>query len=157
MERGAIIESVDLFPTLCQLADVPAPAGMDGRSIVPEAEGPGKGKAEAICEWDFPAPQRRVNAIRTRRHRLVFYSHEQGGELYDHETDPYEMTNRYSDPAYLSIRLELLERLYDQVNRYARKTDFDRDRAVEQQNRFTPTHLIHKRCKKWSQIEHLKG
>jgi arylsulfatase A-like enzyme len=154
VERDGIIESVDLFPTLCRLADVPAPLGMDGRSILPEAEGTGAGKAEAICEWDFPAPQRRVNAIRTRRHRLVFYSREQGGELYDHETDPYEMTNRFDDPAYQGVRLELLERLYDQVNRYARKTDFDRDRAVQQRDRLTPTHLIHKGCRKWSEIEH---
>ena len=153
--RDAIIESVDLFPTLCELADVPAPDGMDGRSVVPEAEGEGQGRDFAICEWDFPPPQRRVNAIRTDRYRLVFYSHELGGELYDHQTDPYEMANRWDDPDYRDIRLMLLEVLYDQVNRYSCKSDFDLDRGKDQADRFTPTRLLHKRCKKWSDIERL--
>jgi len=153
--RDAIIESVDVFPTLCQLADVPAPDGMDGRSIVPEAEGRSEGKAEAVCEWDFPPPQRRVNAIRTRRYRLVFYSHELGGELYDHETDPYEMYNKWDDPSYREIRLELLERLYDQVNRYARKTDRDICAILREQDRNTPTQLIQKSGKKWSELQRL--
>ena len=155
--RDAIIESVDLVPTLCELADVPTPEGMDGRSIVPELEGTGGGKPFAICEWDFPAPQRFVNAIRTRRHRLVYYSHQLGGELYDHETDPHEMHNLYEDPDSQEIRLELLELLFDQINQYKRKSDFDRDRLLDQEDFFTPTRLLHKRCGKWSDILKLYG
>ena len=151
--REGIVESVDLFPTLCELADVPAPGGIDGRSIVPEIEGGGEGREFSICEWDFPPPQRRVNAIRTRRHRLVHYSHELGGEMYDHETDPYEMHNLWGDEAHRTTRLELLELLLDQVNRYARKTDFDRDHVVDRDDWLTPTRLIHKRCHRWSEFE----
>lgn len=157
--RGAwcdgIIESVDLLPTLCELAEVPAPAGLDGRSIVPELAGQGEGKAQAICEWDFPAPQRRVNAIRTRRYRLVYYGHDLGGELYDHESDPNEMQNRWDDHAYTAVRLELLERLFDQVRFYACKTDFDRDRTTDADNALTATRLIHKRTRKWSEFQRL--
>ena len=157
VHRDGIVESVDLFATLCELADVPAPAGMDGRSIVPEAEGRGGGKPFALCEWDFPAPQRRINALRTDRYRLVYYSHELGGDLYDHETDPYEMTNRWEDRSYREIRLELLERLLDQVNRYARKTDFDTDAQRAGENAFSPTRFLHKQRGKWSDIERLWG
>ena len=156
-KSDAIIESVDLFPTLCELACVPAPEGMDGRSFVPEAEGRGEGKPQAICEWDFPAPQQRVNALRTARYRLVYYSHELGGELYDHETDPYEMHNRWDDPAYRDARLELLELLYDQVNRYSRKSDFDSDAARHAEDRFTATELIQKNCRKWSEVQRLRA
>ena len=153
--RDAIIESVDLFPTLCELANVPAPACIDGRSIVAEAEGEGDGKACALCEWDFPPPQRRVNAIRTPRYRLVYYSHEQGGELYDHDSDPFEMHNLWSDPERRGVRLALTEQLFDRINCYSRKTDYDTDVALEQRDRFTPTRLLHKHCRQWSDIERL--
>jgi len=151
--RDAIIESVDILPTLCELTDVPAPEGMDGRSIVPEVEGEGEGRPWAICEWDFPPPQRRVNAIRTDRHRLVYYSHELGGELYDHETDPHEMHDLWEDEASREVRLELLELLFDQVNLYSRKADMDSDRRFDERDALTPTRLIHKKCRKWSEFE----
>lgn len=152
---GAIIESVDLFPTLCELADVPCPACVDGRSIVAEAQGHGAGKPFAVCEWDYPAPQRRVNAIRTSRHRLVYYSHPQGGELYDHAVDPYEMTNLWDRTEYRETRLELLELLFDQVNQYQRKSDFDSDAEQARRDRYLPTRLLHKGCRKWSEITRL--
>jgi len=150
--RDAIIESVDLFPTLCELAGVPVPESVEGRSILAEAEGHGNGKPFALCEWDFPQPQRRVNAIRTPHRRLVYYSHEIGGELYDHDADPYEMHNLWNDPAYREVRLELLEVLFDQVNLYRRRTDFDHDRREEERTRAAPTRLIHKYCWKWSEV-----
>jgi len=153
--RDGIIESVDLFPTLCELADVPSPDGVDGQSVVLLAAGEGEGKAEAICEWDFPPPQRRVNAIRTDRYRLVFYSREVGGELYDHETDPYEMHNRWDDSAYREARLELMERLYEQVNCYSRKADRDTDIIQQQEDRYSFRELIQKKCRKWSEVEGL--
>ncbi|MGM0491505.1 MAG: sulfatase family protein [Armatimonadota bacterium] len=154
VREDEIIESIDLFPTLCELADVPAPEGvLDGRSIVPEIEGRGEGKPFSICEWDFPEPQRRVNAIRTGRYRLTYYSHEQGGELYDHATDPWEMHNVYNDPEYADTRLALLEQLFDQVNMYRRKTDRDTDIARSADERLTPSRLIHKHFRKWSEFE----
>jgi arylsulfatase len=151
--RAGIIESVDLFPTLCELADVPAPPGLDGRTIVSHAEGHSTGKEWALCEWDYLAPQRFVNSLRTDRYRLTYYSHELGGELYDHDTDPYEMHNLWDDPAHRETRLELLETLFDQVNRYQRKTDMDSDVRIAHDTRLTPTSLIHKGLRKWSEFE----
>lgn len=152
--RDGIIESIDLFPTLCELADVPAPEDLlDGQSFVPQVTECAPGKSFALCEWDFPEPQRRFNAIRTERYRLTYYSHEQGGELYDHATDPYEMNNVYEDPQYADARLSLLEQLFDQVNRYSRKADNDSGRRQEQEEMLTATRLIHKRCRKWSEFE----
>ncbi len=154
VREDAIIESVDLYPTLCELSDVPAPEGvLDGRSIVPEVEGTGEGKPFAICEWDFPEPQRRFNAIRTDRYRLMYFSREQGGALYDHATDPYEMNSVWDDPEYADVRMELLEQLFDQVNKYSRKTDRDADIARSADEALTPTRLIHKKHRKWSEFE----
>lgn len=151
--RDEIVESVDLLPTLCELAETPLPPSLDGRSLVPLLEKGRWAKHEALCEWDFPAPQRFVTALRTERYRLVFYSHALGGELYDHADDPYEMHNRWDDPAYQQVRLELLERLFDRVNAYARKTDFDTDAVRSHEDRFTLRELIQKKCRKWSDLQ----
>jgi len=152
-----IVESIDLFPTLCELADVPAPATCEGSTLLPVAEGRAAGKEQALCEWDFPAPQRFVNALRTPRFRIVYYGHEKGGELYDHENDPHEMRNLWDDAAHQSTRLELLELLFDRVNQYQRKSDFDSDAAKAAAFRLSPTRMIHKRCGKWSEIAKTAG
>ena len=153
VRADAIIESIDLFPTLCELTGVPAPEGvLDGRSIVPEIEGSGEGKPYSICEWDFPEPQRRFNAIRTDRFRLTYYSHELGGELYDHATDPWEMDNVYDDPEYADTRVALMEQLFDEVNMYRRKTDRDIDTARSNDEALTLTRMIHKGAHKWSEF-----
>ena len=153
--RDAIIESVDLFPTLCDLAGVPRPEQMDGRSISPEIAGQGDRKPEAICEWDFGGTQRRANAIRTQQYRLVYYTHELGGELYDHETDPFEMYNRWECPEHQPVRLKLMERLFDRINQYRRRTNMDTDLEAHARESNSPTHLLHKRCKKWSEVQSL--
>lgn len=152
-ERGGIIESVDVFPSICELADVPAPGGLDGRSLLPELAGEGAGRPHAICEWRYSSSQMKVNALRTGRYRLVYYSREQGGELYDHEKDPYEMFNRWDDPSYKDIRLELLETLFDRVSDYDCKSTFAKDRVLAEKNSLSPTYLIHKKCRKWSEFK----
>jgi len=70
----------------------------------------------------------------------------------DHEADPYEMHNRWYDPAYSDVRMELMERLYDRVNRYARKSDFDSDAVRDHEDRFTFRDLVQKKCNKWSDL-----
>ena len=150
--RDAIIEWVDLFPTLCELAQISPPDNLDGRSILLEAEGLRHGKAQAIAEWSFLAPQQRVNAIRTDRYRLVFYSHDLGGELYDHATDPYETRNLWDDPSARGIRLELLERLFDQIKWYSLKSSFEMDAIKFERDQHKLTTRIHKRGQKWSEL-----
>jgi len=94
-----------------------------------------------------------VSAIRTDRYRLVYYSHELGGEMYDHETDPHEMRNLWDDEAHRGTRMELMELLFDQVNMYSRKTDMDSDRQLDKDDCLTVSRLIHKKCRKWSDFE----
>ncbi len=151
-----IIQSIDLYPTLCELAGVPVPDCVEGRSVVPIAAGKENGGQIAFCEWDFPHPQRRVNAVRTDRYRLVYYSHEHGGELYDRRHDPGEVRNLWQDTSYRDIRLELLELLLDQVKTYSLKSSMDTDGRIAERDRNTPVRLIHKECRKWSQLVDLK-
>jgi arylsulfatase A-like enzyme len=52
--RG-LVELVDLFPTLTELAGIPMPEKRDGRSFVPQLRDPGlPGKEAGYIEWILP-------------------------------------------------------------------------------------------------------
>jgi len=94
-------ESVDLFPTLAELAGLPAPAGpqsIDGLSLVPVLRDP----AIRIRDHAFHAYPKGKNlgrAIRTDRYRMVEWKPIGGSEnkaeyeLYDYQGDPHETRN----------------------------------------------------------------
>ncbi len=148
-----IIESVDLYPTLCELAGIQAPEGVEGSSILPVIDGRSDGKEEALCEWSWGGAFGRINALRTRGHRIVYYGREEGGELYDCEADPGEIENLWGDPAHADVRREMTERLFDRVNQYRAACEFQDDRRLSERDRFTPRELVHKRRKGWAELE----
>lgn len=95
-----LAESVDIFPTLADLAGLPAPQGpqpIDGVSLVPVLKDP----SARVRDHAFHAyPKRKLGrAIRTERYRMVewrpFRNANQNVEyeLYDYETDPLERKN----------------------------------------------------------------
>ncbi|MFO1066647.1 MAG: sulfatase [Pirellulales bacterium] len=97
---GQLTESVDLFPTLSDLAGLPRPTvpqPMDGRSLVPVLKDP----QERVRNHAFHAyPKEKLGrAIRTERFRLVEWKNpsalesEIEWELYDYESDPGEKVN----------------------------------------------------------------
>jgi iduronate 2-sulfatase len=120
----ALVETVDLFPTLCALTGIPAPAGpqpIDGTSLLPVLRDP----AAAVKDHVYHAfPRQRPGkgewigrAIRTARHRLVEWKPPGGDpalaeyELYDYETDPAESANLAArEPATVARLRELLAR-----------------------------------------------
>ena len=91
---GAIVETVDIFPTLVDLCGLPAPAGLDGRSLRPQLADPAAaGTKPARAYWT--GGQR---GLRTERWRLI--AHGAPGpdgriaaELFDLQEDPFESTN----------------------------------------------------------------
>jgi uncharacterized sulfatase len=94
-----IVEFVDLFPTLCELAGLPAPAGLQGRSFRSLLENPSAAGKEAA----FTTVQRgkvRGRSVRTPRWRCTEWDGGAGGiELYDHAADPEEWKNLAADPS----------------------------------------------------------
>jgi arylsulfatase A-like enzyme len=150
----ALVESVDLFPTLCALMDVAPPEGVEGQSLIPLAESaPGAvGKEAAFCEWSWGPDGRMVHAVRTPDYRLVYYGAGQEGELYDRRRDPGETVNVYDDPGYATTRLHLLERLADHIARYDKRTDTAADRRLGHRTRNSFTRLLHKEMKRWPDL-----
>jgi iduronate 2-sulfatase len=94
----ALVASVDLYPTLAELCDVPAPAGLDGVSLAtmisddPDVQV----RDEVVSYWR--KGKYLATSMRTDRYRLVRWYEKATGEtvaveLYDHEEDPNETVN----------------------------------------------------------------
>lgn len=82
----AIVETLDLFPTLCDLAGLPLPDFVDGVSLKPILENP---TAEGHPAFSYSRGHR---TVRTDTHRLIL--HKDGhAELYDHTTEAGETAN----------------------------------------------------------------
>ncbi len=96
-----LAETVDIYPTLAELAGLPAPKGpqpIDGLSLVPVLRDPKK-RIRDHAYHTFPRNNNRVGqAIRTERYRLVRWVDMEGEqepiyELYDYKTDQVEKVN----------------------------------------------------------------
>ncbi len=75
-----IVQTVDLFPTLCELTTLPVPEFVVGRSLVAEMQHPNQDDRETFAIGYQP----RAKTIRNNRFRLI--AHQNGHvELYDHD------------------------------------------------------------------------
>ncbi len=95
-----IVEFVDIYPTLTDLAGVKSPAGLDGRSLRPLLVDPiGQWDGVAVTQVLRPADGRLKSpvmgcSIRTERYRFTEWGEgAHGVELYDHHADPSEFNN----------------------------------------------------------------
>jgi len=93
-----IVEFVDIFPTVTELAGVPVPENLDGVSLVPLLKNP-------EAEWSRPAfsqvqfREAAGRSVRTDRWRYVEWGDRgaKGTELYNQKGDPQEMSNLAGD------------------------------------------------------------
>ena len=102
-----LAESVDIFPTLAELAGLPAPAGpqpIDGVSLVPVLKDP----SARVRDHAYHAyPKGKLGrAIRTQRYRLVEWGNET--ELYDYLEDPLESKNHASEKPEVVAELQAI-------------------------------------------------
>lgn len=114
----AFVESADLFPTLCDLAGLPTPAGLDGRSFAATLRDPGMSARDHITHVYPRHPRGRGpilgRAIRTERYRLVEWKAPGAPaataevELYDYAVDPAETENLADEQPEVAARLRAL-------------------------------------------------
>ena len=106
-----MILALDIAPTLIELAGGTPGGHIQGRSLVPLMQGRGaewrksflvEYYNESAWPWIIGMSYK---AVRTERYKLVHWVHKEGvDELYDLERDPFEITNRFNDPAYAPAR-----------------------------------------------------
>jgi len=113
-----LVLGLDIAPTLLELAGAAPPADLHGRSLVPllrgeEVEWRGDFLIEHFSDRVFPRlVGMGYRAVRTRTWQYIQYSELKGmDELYDLESDPYEMANRIDDPRAKPALEDLKKRL----------------------------------------------
>jgi N-acetylglucosamine-6-sulfatase len=122
---GTVIDepvlNADIAPTLLDIAGVPIPASMQGRSIAPLIKGePVEWRDDVFYEYfaDFPYQVPPSQAVRTDRWLYVEYDRGLPPELYDTVTDPEQRVNLAEEPAYSVTRQGLSQRLADLRREY---------------------------------------
>jgi arylsulfatase A-like enzyme len=95
-------ELLDMFPTLLELAGLPARSDLEGHSLVPQLRDP-----RAPRPWPAITTHNQGNhAVRDERWRYIRYA-DGTEELYDMQRDPNEWTNLAQDRAHAATKQEL--------------------------------------------------
>lgn len=113
---------LDLAPTFCTAAGVEVPTWMEGQPLPTSPQGArAQGRERVLTEWDSLHPTGvEVHLRSIFRDGLLCTTYRSGtvhdgteGELYDTAEDPLQRVNRWADPAYRSLRKDLIEDLVD--------------------------------------------
>lgn len=110
---GALVELVDLYPTLVDLCGLPQPTGLEGTSFRPVLDDPQRDWKRAV----FSEAQRggaHGRSVRTARHRFTEWQPLEGDapsefELYDLQEDPKEYRNLASKEEHGELRERMAE------------------------------------------------
>jgi arylsulfatase A-like enzyme len=111
---SALVEFVDIYPSLCELVALPKPNGLEGTSFAPLLDDPNRPwKKFAMSQYPRPNQKAMGYSIRTDRHRYTEWQNPAdpkqvvARELYDHQSDPLETKNVADDPTNAATVKEL--------------------------------------------------
>lgn len=115
----ALVETVDVYPSLAELCGLPAPEGVEGTSFVPLLAEPERPWKRAVFSENPRSPRGAGQEVlgtsmRTARYRLTLWQaggEDLGVELYDLQDGALESLNVAGDPAYGAVLEELLPAL----------------------------------------------
>jgi arylsulfatase A-like enzyme len=116
VEKSLTINT-DFAPTFMNIAGLPTPADMQGRSLVPMFKG------EHLADWRSSFYYRYYHdpgdhntrahyGVRTTTHKLIYFWKKDQWELYDLVHDPDELHNLYNDPAQKELVAKMKAELY---------------------------------------------
>jgi arylsulfatase A-like enzyme len=134
-KAGGVPESMalnlDWAPTFLDIAGLPVPTWMQGRSLVPLMKGelPGDWRQSMYYRYYHDPGDHNTRAhygVRTMTHKLIHYWTKDAWEFYDLRDDPNEQRNRIGDPsqqakvAELKAELARLKKFYRDEDQFAR-------------------------------------
>jgi arylsulfatase A-like enzyme len=107
-ETKALVYLYELYPTLCDLAGIPVPAGLDAKSLAPII----RGEQPSIRDCLFTAYKNSQRSIRDDRWKLIRYPLINKTQLFDLQADPHEMYDLADKPE-LAHKIKELMALLD--------------------------------------------
>ena len=136
-KTNATTESVDVFPTLCELTGSAIPTSLDGKSLLPlmknssatvkdfaVSQYPRAGSKEEAKKMGFSSSKYMGYSIRTSRFRYTIWMGDNfrssqpfksslvvGSELYDYQKDPEETINVVNEKSYSAESKEMLQKM----------------------------------------------
>ena len=123
LQSAALVELLDMTATIAELAGLPQPDYMQGRSLLPILRGeasPDSLRDFVRCEYfDALDPYftggtgTYATMYRDRRYKLSVYHGHNVGELYDLEQDPWEFNDLWDHPDYQRLKNELIYASFD--------------------------------------------
>ena len=131
-----LVQNLDFAQTFLDAAGIPAPADMQGESMIPLLTGKGKWTRDAVYYhyYEYPAEHmvNRHYAIITKDYKLIhYYFVEDQWELIDRKKDPQELKNVYNDPTYAKVKADLHTRLDQLRKKYKDNTEISQ-RYIDQ-------------------------
>ena len=108
-QTDALVELVDIYPTLCGACHIPLLSQLEGISMIPVIEQPTRPwKTAAFSQLQGK------NSIRTERYRYTEWGNNgsRGVELYDYDADPDETVNIADLPENAELVTHLSEQLH---------------------------------------------
>ena len=121
---STMVQNLDYAQTFLEAAGIPAPADMQGESLLPLLTGnPESWTRDAVYYhyYEYPAVHmvKRHYAVVTEQYKLVHYYYDvDEWELIDRIKDPQELRNVYEDPAYAPVVAELHRKLEELRKQY---------------------------------------
>lgn len=126
LQSDALVELVDIVPTLLEIAELPIPDDLQGKSLLPiltGAKSPDHHKDYVRSEFYDTLGMRPDQGhefnygtmLRSERFKLCIYHGHEKGELFDMHNDPEEYTNLWDHPDYQDIRFDLMKKSFDQT------------------------------------------
>ena len=110
---AGLVEQVDIYPTLAGLAGLTIPKHVEGATLQPLLADPvAKGKPVVFSTMVSTHTKLIGHSVSTDRFRYIEWDEGRGGrQLYDHETDPHELTNLADKP----MQAERIQRMRNRL------------------------------------------
>ena len=92
----ALVYLHDIFPTICDLAEIPVPEGLDGESMHEVIQQ----EKDGVRDYLMLAYRNYQRSIRDERWKLIHYPQINKTQLFDLKNDPEEVTNLFNNSQY---------------------------------------------------------
>ena len=114
----ALVQNIDVAPTLLSYAGVKKPEHMQGESFLKVLDGSAQKHRDRIFYeyyWEYHFPQTpTMFAVRSGDYKYIhYYGLWTQNELYDLKNDPYEMNNLIDNPEYKELSKNLSAQVFD--------------------------------------------